>query len=142
MGQIIDCERKGNMIRFYIGKVKNGEQWGDDWDDRPYDCNAEQVYDEYVDHYVDMYTSFDNLVLEPCDGYYNCPYSKEDMIKRKVPCIIVVPAKIAEGTWNDDDFKYWVGADGVGKVYFGDDEESVLKFAHLYPMAIGEVNNK
>ena len=27
--------------------------------------------------------------------------------------------------------------DTVGKVYFGDDEKSVLKFAHLYPMTIG-----
>ena len=136
MNQIIDCERKGNMIRFYIGKVKNGGQWGDDWDDIPYDCNAEQVDDEYVDHYVDMYTSFDNLVLEPCDGYYNCPYSKEDMIKRIVPCIIVVPASIAKDSWYDADFKYWVGADGVTKIYFGGDEGNLLKSAHLYPMEI------
>lgn len=136
MNQIIDFERKGNIVRFYIGKVKNGEQWGDDWDDAPYDCNAERVYEEYVDHYIDMYTSFDNLVLEPCSGCWNCGYSKEDMINKEVPCIIVVPASMADGSWHDD-FKYWVGADGVGKVYFGDDEGDLLKSAHLYPMEIG-----
>lgn len=130
---IIDFKRKGNIVRFYIGT--NGEQWGDDWNDAPYDCNAGQVYDEFVDHYIDVYAPFDALVLEPCDGYCNCPYTKEDMIQRKVPCIIVVPANMADGSWHDD-FQYWVSADGVGKVYFGDDEESVLKFAHLYPMAI------
>lgn len=41
MGQIIDFKRKGNMVRFYIGK--NGEQWGDDWNDAPYDCNADRA---------------------------------------------------------------------------------------------------
>lgn len=130
---IIDFKRKGNIVRFYIGK--NGEQWGDDWNDAPYDCNAGQVYDEFVDHYIDVYAPFDALVLEPCDGYLNCPYTKEDMMQRKVPCIIVVPADVVDGSWRDD-FKYWVGADGVGKVYFGDDEEDVLKFVHLYLMAI------
>lgn len=134
MGQIIDFKRKGNMVRFYIGK--NGKQWGDDWNDAPYDCNAGQVYNEYVDHYIDVYAPFDALVLEPCDGYFNCPYTKEDMIQRKVPCIIVVSADVVDGSWHDD-FQYWVGADGAVKVYFGDDEEDVLKLAHLYPMTIG-----
>ena len=87
---------------------------------------------------VEKYTAFDNLVLEPCDGYYNCPYSKEDMMKRIVPCIIVVPASVADSSWHDD-FKYWVGADGVTKIYFGDDEEDLLKSAHLYPMEIGGI---
>ena len=40
--EIIDFERKGNVVRFYLGK--NGEQWGDDWDDAPYEHNAGKVY--------------------------------------------------------------------------------------------------
>ena len=41
--EIIDFVRKGNVVRFYLGK--NGEQWGDDWDDYPYEYNAEPPYD-------------------------------------------------------------------------------------------------
>lgn len=44
--QIIDFEKIGNVVRFYLGN--NGEQWGDDWDDAPYDFNAGAVYDQYV----------------------------------------------------------------------------------------------
>lgn len=29
--QIIDIERKGNVVRYYLGE--NGTQWGDDWDE-------------------------------------------------------------------------------------------------------------
>lgn len=41
--QIIDMEKKGNVVRFYLGE--NGKQWGDDWNDAPYDCNAGTVYE-------------------------------------------------------------------------------------------------
>ena len=36
--EIIDFERKGNLIRLYLGK--NGKQWGDDWVDFPYEHNG------------------------------------------------------------------------------------------------------
>lgn len=31
--QVIDFDRKGNVIRFFLGK--NGKQWGDVWNDAP-----------------------------------------------------------------------------------------------------------
>lgn len=121
--EIIDFARKGNVVRFYLGK--NGEQWGDDWDDVPYEHNAEGVYEQYVSGHKDVSFPFDELVLEPCDGTCNSPYSKKDMKLRKVPCLIVVPKEVCCDDWMySDDFAYWVGADGVKKYYFGDEMEA------------------
>lgn len=117
--KIIDFERKGNIVRFYLGADDCNDYWGDDWNDAPYDCNAGTVSPEYVQATHDISFGFDDLVLEPCDGVYNCNYSKEDMKNRKVPCIIVVPKELADLTWNTQ-FSYWVGADGIKKFYFGD----------------------
>lgn len=120
--QIIDMEKKGNVCRFYLGE--NGKQWGDDWNDAPYDCNAGTVYEEYVKCTKDIWFPFDDLVLEPCDGNYNCGYCKEDMIKRKVPCLIVVPyEEYKDEGWLREDFGYWVGNDKIKKYYFGDEME-------------------
>lgn len=120
--QIIDMERKGNLVRFYLGE--NGKQWGDDWDDAPYDCNAGTVYDKYVKSVKDVSFPFDSIVLEPCDGYLYCTYSKKDMIKRSVPCLIVVPYEIAEEfPFKKNEFCFWVGNENVKKFYFGDEME-------------------
>lgn len=120
--QIIDMERKGNLVRFYLGE--NGKQWGDDWDDSPYDCNAGTVYEEYVKEVKDVGFPFDSIVLEPCDGKLNCEYCKKDMIKRRIPCLIVVPPEAAEEfAWKDNDFYFWVGNENVKKFYFGDEME-------------------
>ena len=116
--QIIDFKRKGNVVRFFLGK--NGEQWGDDWNDCPYEYNAGQVYDEYVEGTKDLKFDFDNMVFEPCDGEYNSRWCKDDMKNRKVPCIIVVPEAIYGDSWSDK-FSDWVGADRVKKYYFGDE---------------------
>lgn len=119
--EIIDFDRKGNVVRFYLGK--NGEQWGDDWDDKPYNCNAGSVYGRFVESTRDIAFDFDDLVLEPCCGVLNCHYSKKDMIKRNVPCIVVVPKEIVDEHYNDEDFAYWATSDKVKKYYFGDKME-------------------
>lgn len=118
--EIIDFDRKGNVVRFYLGE--NGKQWGDDWDDAPYDCNAGDVYLDFVSGVKDVSFPFDDLVLEPCSGKSDCGYTKQDMIKRYVPCIIVVPKELWETvSWKEDDFSFWVGNDKVKKYYFGDE---------------------
>ena len=117
--KIIDFEKKGNVVRFLLGADDCFDYWGDDWDDAPYDCNAGLVYSQFVIGHKDMYFPFDDLVLEPCDGWHNVWYTKEDMMKRKVPCIIVVPKGIHENGW-DESFSKFVGADGVQKFYFED----------------------
>ena len=141
MMQIIDFKRKGNVVRFYLGEktpdwgwtrsdyTRNGKTpdwlkpsdkyYGDDWDDRPYEHNASQVYEEFIKGYKDIAFDFDDLVLEPCDGELNSCWCKEDMVARRVPCIIIVPKEVVGDSWNDA-FSYWSGCDGIRKFYFGD----------------------
>jgi hypothetical protein len=112
---IIDMERKGNLVRFYLGK--NGKQWGDDWDDAPYEHNAGRVYDEFVTGTLDVSFNFDHQLFEPCDGTVNSRWTKQDMIDRKVPCLVVLPKL--------DDFWCYSFDDALGhpeakKYYFGD----------------------
>ena len=121
--QIIDFEKKGNVVRFYLGDA-TAHYWGDDWNDRPYEHNAGQVYEEFIKGYKDIAFDFDDLVLEPANGAWNSNsrWSKEDMIARRVPCIIAVPKEVYEDSW-DDAFDTWAGADGIKKYYFGDEME-------------------
>lgn len=117
--KIIDFERKGNVVRFYLGNDDNFDYWGDDWNDYPYDCNAGRVYSKYIVGTHDISFSFDYKVFEPCDGVLNCNWCKEDMKKRKVPCIIAVPPEVHQNSW-DDRFDTWVCVDGIQKFYFDD----------------------
>ena len=88
--KVIDFDRKGNVIRFYLGKKTAAWGWtnpdykdpydgkrpewvkpsdtfyGDDWDDAPYQDNAGQVYDQFIYGWYDMYVPFD---LEVIDGW-------------------------------------------------------------------------
>lgn len=128
MSKIIDFERKGNVVRFYLGADNCSDYWGDDWNDAPYDCNAGRVYEEYITGFRDVTFPFDSLVLDPSSEWNRSMryFSKEDMIKRVVPCIIVVPKSVSDNSWSEC-FSDWVGADGILKIYFGDSEE-VLKY--------------
>ena len=120
--KIIDFAKKGNVVRFFLGNDALENWWGDDWDDAPYEHNAGQVYDEFVAGHRDIAFPYDALVLEPCDGVFNSEYRKDDMVARRVPCIIVVPGELAEDSWWDD-FNHWAGGDGVQRFYFGDEME-------------------
>ena len=144
--KIIDFEKKGNVVRFYLGEKTEDWGWtnpdytfngkkpewlkpsdgyyGDDWDDAPYEHNAGQVYDEYIKGHKDIAFDFDDIVLEPCDGCTNSVWCKDAMRERKVPCIIVVPKEVwVEYTSSiyTDDFNYWLGNDKIKKYYFGDE---------------------
>jgi hypothetical protein len=124
MSKIIDFERKGNVVRFYLGADDCSDYWGDDWNDAPYDCNAGTVYDEYVTGVKDVAFPFDSLVLEPSSESYGASryFSKEDMKKRVTPCIIVVPKDVHGEKWAYG-FDDWIGADNIKKIYFGDPAE-------------------
>lgn len=124
--KIIDFEKKGNAVRFYLGEDDLKEWYGDDWNDYPYEHNAGTVYEQYIAGFQDMAFPFDDLVLEPCDGAYNSDWCKNDMIGRRVPCVIVVPKELADESWHTD-FAYWASADGVKKFYFGDQMEGDRK---------------
>lgn len=147
---IIDFERKGNVVRFYLGSKTEKWGWtnpdykdaagktpewlkpsdtyyGDDWDDAPYEHNAGRAYDEFIKGHADIYIPFDSLVLEPCnnnDDIYNHGWCKNDMVARTIPCIIVVDKRAFpdKDEWQVNSFDYWLGCDlpYVKKYYFGD----------------------
>lgn len=117
--EIIDFEKFGNVVRFYLGT--NGEQWGDDWNDAPYDCNAGTVYDEYVQGHKDIAFPPEWDVLEPCDGAYCTHVSKEYMKERLSPCIIV--RKKDENWLAEGDFARTLGCNDAIRFYFGDEME-------------------
>lgn len=118
--KIIDFEIKGSMVKFYLGKSDLKMWWGDDWNDTPYEHNAEQVYNKFVSSTKILAFDFDDLVLEPSSSEFNSPWCKDDMVLRKVPCVIVVPASIWKNSWNTD-FKFWNRKlKGITKFYMGD----------------------
>lgn len=70
----------------------------------------------------------DYRLAEPADDYTyhgNTPYSKEDMKKRNVPCIIVIPDN---DSWDGKDFYRHVGSDNIDKFFFGDDIKKLEKY--------------
>lgn len=118
--KIIDFRKKGNVVRFFLGTDDLKDWYGDDWDDAPYEHNAEKVYDEFIAGHRDIAFPFDALVLEPCDGTSNSEWCMNDMKTRRVPCIVVVPKEIADESWWGNNFAHFVGVDGVQRYYFGD----------------------
>lgn len=122
--KIIDFDKKGNVVRFYLGDDDCNDYWGDDWNDAPYEHNADTVYDQYIKKYVDIFFPFDSLVLEPSDDWRDMWYSKENMKKHVVPCIIVIPKTVRGDDWNNS-FSHWVGAKEIYKVYFNEDESNL-----------------
>ena len=129
--KIINFEKRGNVIRFYCGKDNCDDYWGDDWNDRPYEHNAERVYSEYIEEYIDVAVDMDYHVMEPADDWRynnNTPFSKEDMKKRSVPCIIVVPE---DDSYVSEEFNRYAVSDNVDKIYFGDSIEKLNKYTIL-----------
>ena len=121
--KIIDFDKKGNVVRFYLGT--NDEYWGDDWDDAPYEHNAGSVYPEFITRTIDIVFPYDAYVMEPADDWSawqgNTPYAKENMKHRDVPCIIVVPEEIAKEAWLDETaFAKYVASDRAERFYFND----------------------
>lgn len=138
--KIIDWEKKGNQVRFYLGEDSLKKWNGDDWDDAPYEHNAGTVYDEYIKDERDITFDFDDLVFEPADGKDNSEYCKEDFLKKKAPIIVVLKKKdIDEDAWsydyekvlaNEKSLKFYMGDDlwGVLSEYDEEEDEEVTKF--------------
>jgi len=115
--EIIDYVKKGNQVRFFLGK--NGNQWGDDWDDIPYEHNAGTVYKEFIEGNEVVAFNFDALVVEPSYGVANSKFSKQDMVNRHVPCIAVIPKEFRK-EYGYDSFEEVIADQNCIKIYFGD----------------------
>ena len=85
------CYVDGNEA-WFTSDWKN--QWGDYWDDRPYEHNAGSPYSHYFDEnsvelkkvYFDIPLG---IVKEPCYGLTNSPYSVQDINNRRCPWLII-----------------------------------------------------
>ena len=123
--KIIDFEKRGNVVRFYLGNDDCNDYWGDDWDNVPYEHNAGIVYDQYIIDQAEVAIPLDCEVLEPADNLAyqgNSPYSKEDLKARKAPCLVV--KRNTYGTYSNtlekDDYP----------IYFGDNYFDVVEELH------------
>lgn len=95
------CFIKGQKAYFTNNFEK---QWGDDWNDKPYEHNAGEPYTDYSEliednedifkrkykhHPIKLKTLYfetnDWTETRPCDNYLNSPYSVEDINKRIIP---------------------------------------------------------
>jgi hypothetical protein len=59
------------------------EQWGDDWDDAPYEHNAGMPSTDGVEIVCVKWES--ELLVEPKDGFTNSPYTVEQINRGDVP---------------------------------------------------------
>ena len=117
---IIDCQKKGNVVRFYLGN--DPEYCGSGWNKYSYEDNADLVKSEYILGYKDISFPFDFSVLEPSDrGRGESHYCRNDFKKGIVPCIIVADPIKSGDSWGDSDFDRVLGYKDVKKYYFGDD---------------------
>lgn len=85
------------------------EQWGDDWNDAPYEHNAERPY-TYSDHdrkrglapWTITEVDFTGPFVAPCHGVINSRYSVEDINSGNVPWLTsegrTLPVRIMAGT--------------------------------------------
>lgn len=88
--KIIDFDRIGNLVRFYLGSDNCNDYCGHGWDISPYECNAFAVHRKYVVGYIDICFPHNYSVLEPCDCNF-AHWTKYDMKHGVVPCIVAVP---------------------------------------------------
>ena len=123
--QIIDFEKKGNVVKFYLADESCVDYWGDDWDDAPYEHNAGTVYDHYVNGVKEIAFPMDYDVYEPADDWHyhhNSPFCKEDFKNRKAPCIVAL--KRDKDDWRDYLYTEMVFDSRALKFYYGDKMES------------------
>lgn len=57
----------------YFTRKELSEQWGDDWDDAPYEHNACEPYNDDGADIIRL--AYHGDLQTPCDGYCNSPFS-------------------------------------------------------------------
>lgn len=121
--KIIDWDRKGNVLRLYLGE-DNLKKWGgDDWNDRPYEHNAGTVYDEFVSKIVDIGFPYGYGLYEPADDDINSGFCKDDF-KKGIPFLVIVPE--TRDYWNS--YAKDVNREGNIPLRFGDSITEVCKY--------------
>lgn len=91
------CYVEGNSAFFTTKDL--ADQWGDDWNDAPYECNAGEPYEPHPNRPTDWHedrspkwkikvVTFEGEFASPCDGYLNSPYSVEMINAGQVPWLV------------------------------------------------------
>ncbi len=91
-----------NSIMYFTSDIDN--QWGDDWDDRPYEHNAGPPYE---DGRMIKKIKFKGHFIEPCSFCLNSQYSVQDINSGVVP---------------------WAYTDEVGGLFGGDSMGKAIKW--------------
>lgn len=122
------CYIEGNFAYFTTQKLN--EQWGDDWNDRPYEHNAGEPYEPFKDKlcynektkthdihesdYTDGKPNWeikkvcffaDGVLQEPQEVFYNggnSPFCVEDINAKKVPWL-------QTSSYEEKNVKIWAG---------------------------------
>lgn len=73
------CYVEGCWAYFTSQKLK--DQWGDDWDDRPYEHNAGSPYEDHNNPpaWKILKVAWDGDFETPCETYLNSPYSVQEI---------------------------------------------------------------
>ena len=89
------CYVRNSKAFFTTQKLE--KQWGDDWDDAPYEHNAGEPYTGEGWKILKIFFEVD-LMNEPCDNYANSPYSVEAINKKTIPWLSSDSISIWAGT--------------------------------------------
>ena len=77
-----------NLITLYFTNDME-KQWGDDWDDIPYEYNAGEPYEHETDVFsIIVNTNWEDIIT-PCTEHLNSPYSVKDINKGIIPWITI-----------------------------------------------------
>ena len=112
--KIIDFQRKGNVIRFYLGKKIANWGWtkpgygepsdtvyGSNWDVAPYRQGNAVVDPQFVYGHYDIYVPFDFVVAEPSDysdENGRVRISKNALVNREMPAIEIYDDRMCYDT--------------------------------------------
>lgn len=131
-----------DRVRFYLGKNDLKEWRGDDWNDIPYEHNAKKVYEEFIMGTIDLVLYQESLIFEPREGHLNSPYSKDDFVSRKFPCIVIIRSRdIKEFSKNGHNvFSDVLRYENAVKIYLGDYVKDVVGL--IYETNINSKDNK
>ena len=113
--KLIDFERKGNLVRLYLGDDANFT--GDDWDDYPYEDNASPVYDEYIKAIIDYAVPCEYIILEPSDNPNGSDWCKNDMKCGYVPMFVIGDSQ--ENEWAS--FSQVIADKKVKRIYMNEE---------------------
>lgn len=112
------CYIDGNKA-YFTSDWEN--QWGDDWDDAPYEHNAERPYENYyIDgkpHPIELKTLCFEFPKEwiklPCDDFLNSPFSVEAINRGDVAWLRGEKFNILAKTSYEDFIKIVEDNDGI-----------------------------